>query len=84
MARSWVVVERSDGDGIGDNVYVNGNYADVAGFIGTPFMTETGNNIFETLSFDNEITWRKWQLIGFPAPGNTEENPAIVLMHPVS
>ena len=49
MALCWVKVVRSDGGGISDSVYVDGNYADIAGAIGTPFRTETGQNTFETL-----------------------------------
>lgn len=59
METSWVNVKRSDGGGVGNKIYVNGNYVDVAGLVGTPFEVETGDNIFETLDLNKKVDWYK-------------------------
>jgi hypothetical protein len=82
MALSWVKVVRSDGGGIGDWIYVDGNYVDIAGAIGTPFRTETGQNTFETLGPGLLVTWRKTQVIDHP-DGNAGGNPLLVTLDPV-
>jgi len=81
MALCWVKVLRSDGGGISDAVYVDGNYADIAGAIGTPFRTETGQNTFETLDANQLVTWQKTLVIKKP-PGNAGANPVVVTLDP--
>ena len=63
MADCWVRVVRRDGGGIGENVYVDGNYVDPAGAIGTPFVTDTGKHTFETIDTDERPTWQKTQTV---------------------
>ncbi|HSY89113.1 MAG TPA: hypothetical protein VLA85_21295 [Verrucomicrobiae bacterium] len=81
MALCWVKVIRSDGGGISDSVYVDGNYADIAGAIGTPFRTETGQNTFETLDAGLAVTWQKTLVIKKP-PDNQGSNPVLVTLDP--
>ena len=80
---SWVIVRRSDGSGIGENVYVAGNYVDPAGAVGTAFQTETGQCTFETLDDPGEPDWRKVQTIGSP-PGNSAAKPIRVTLAKVT
>ena len=82
MALSWVKVVRSDSAGVGEPVYVNGNYVDIAGAIGTPFRTETGQDTFETLGPGLVVTWRKTQIIDKP-PENAGGNAVPVILDPV-
>lgn len=42
MADSWVRVVRSDDGGVGEEIFVDGNYVDAAGVIATAFVTDTG------------------------------------------
>ena len=81
MALCWVKVVRSDGGGISDAVYVDGNYADIAGAIGPPFRTETGQHTFETLDPGLAVTWQKTLAIKKP-PGNEGANPVPVTLDP--
>ena len=81
MALCWVKVVRSDGGGVSDSVYVDGNYVDIAGAIGTPFRTETGLNTFETLDADLTVTWQKTTVIKKP-PGNEGADPVVVTLDP--
>jgi hypothetical protein len=80
MALCWVV--RSDGSGVGTPVYVDGNYIDIAGAIGTPFRTETGMNTFETIDTGLIVTWQKTSVI-ITAPDNAGSNPVLVTLNPV-
>ena len=82
MVLSWVNVVRSDGGGVGDAVYVDGNYVDAAGSIGTPFKTDTGQHTFETVGPDQKPNWRQVQTIGQP-PGNNEHSPVSVNLESV-
>jgi hypothetical protein len=81
MALCWVKVLRSDGGGISDSVYVDGNYVDIAGAIGTPFRTETGLNTFETLDPNQIVTWQKTVVIK-KLPGNEGADPVLVTLDP--
>jgi hypothetical protein len=81
MALCWVKVVRSDGGGISDSVYVDGNYVDIAGAIGTPFRTETGLNTFETLDSNEIVTWQKTVVIK-KLPDNEGANPVLVTLDP--
>jgi hypothetical protein len=81
MALCWVKVVRSDGGGISDSVYVDGNYVDIAGAIGTPFRTETGLNTFETLDPSEIVTWQKTVVIK-KLPDNEGANPVLVTLDP--
>lgn len=83
MALSWVKVVRSDGGGAGDSVFVNANYFDIAGFVGTAFETETGKDTFETLDANGFPIWRKELVVTQPA-GNTQSNPVAVTLDPVA
>ena len=80
---SWVIVRRSDGGGIGEDVFVGGNFVDPAGVVGTAFVTETGQCTFETLDDTGEPDWRKVQTIGSP-PGNSSANPVKVTLEKVT
>ena len=80
---AWVKVARNDGAGAGDSVFVNGNYFDIAGFVGTAFETITGRDTFETLDADGYPIWRKTQDIVPPAD-NSEANPVAVTLEPVA
>ena len=82
MALCWVKVVRSDGGGVGDEVYVNANYVDAAGVVGTTFETETGKDTFETLGATGFPTWQADQVIKRPQD-NAENNPVSVTLEPV-
>jgi len=82
MPLSWVKVVRSDGGGSGDNVYVDANYVDVAGFIGQPLATDSGQHTFETLDANDRPAWRKKTTID-PPPDNSQSNPVLVTLAPV-
>jgi hypothetical protein len=81
MADAWVRVVRSDGGGGGDGVFVDGNYVDAAGVIGTSFVTDTGQHTFETIDAAERPTWHKTQSIGQP-PGNSRNRPVVVILEP--
>jgi hypothetical protein len=81
MALAWVKVVRSDGGGAGDDVYVDGNYVDAAGVLGTPFRTQTGQNTFETADPAWTITWQKTIVVDKPA-GNAKADPVLVTLDP--
>ena len=82
MALCWVKVVRSDGGGIGTPVYVDGNYIDIAGAVGTPFRTETGLNTFETIDANFIVTWQRTSVI-IASPGNAGSNPVLVTLNSV-
>jgi hypothetical protein len=81
VAEAWVRVVRSDGGGVGDKVFIDGNYVDAAGVVGTPFVTETGQHTFETIDAAEQPTWQKTQTVGQP-PGNSQNHPVIVTLEP--
>jgi hypothetical protein len=81
MVNSWVKATRSDGHGTGNDVYVNGNYTEPAGVIGTSFLVETGGNIFETLAADQTVDWAATETITRPQ-GNSRRNPVPVTLLP--
>jgi hypothetical protein len=81
MADCWVRAVRSDGGGRGDQVFVDGNYVDSAGVIGTPFVTDTGQHTFETINAAQQPTWQKTQVINRP-PGNSVQHPVAVILAP--
>ena len=82
MPLSWVKVVRNDGGGGGDNLYVDANYVDVAGFVGQPLATDTGQHRFETLDADDRPAWRRVATID-PPPGNSRDDPVLVTLLPV-
>ena len=82
MALGWVKVVRSDGGGAGDDVYIDANYVDVAGFVSQPLATDTGQHTFETLDAGNRPAWRKVATID-PPPGNSQDDPVLVTLTPV-
>jgi hypothetical protein len=81
MADSWVRVVRSDGGGAGFAVFIDENYADAAGAIGTAFVTDTGQHTFETVDGAGQPTWQTTQIIDRP-PGNSELQPVTVVLAP--
>ena len=81
MADCWVRVVRSDGGGVGERVFIDGNYVDVAGFIGTPFITDTGQHTFETIDAAEQPTCQSTQTIDRP-PGNDAQHPVAVILTP--
>jgi hypothetical protein len=82
MADSWVRVVRSDGGGAGAEIFVDENYGDAAGVIGTAFVTDTGQHTFETIDAAGQPTWQTTQTIDRP-PGNSEQHPVTVVLAPV-
>jgi hypothetical protein len=82
MPRSWVKVVRSDGGGTGDDIFIDANYVDVAGFVGQPLATDSGQLTFETLDADGKPAWRKVATID-PPPGNSQDDPVPVTLMPV-
>jgi hypothetical protein len=82
MADCWVRVVWSDGGGIGEPVFIDGNYVDSAGFIGTRFVTDTGQHTFETIDAGERPTWQRTQTIDQP-PGNSAQHPVAVVLAPV-
>ena len=81
MADAWVRVVRRDGGGVGEQVFMDGNYIETAAVIGTPFETETGKHTFETIDADQRPTWQKTQTINRP-PGYTRGDPVVVTLAP--
>jgi len=77
MPLSWVRVQRQDGQSTGDEVFVGGAYEFPAGFLGTPFRTETGENTFETIDSDQTPVWRAVQEIRLADASNTPETAAL-------
>ena len=82
MPLSWVKVLRSDGCGTSDNIYIDANYVDVAGFVGQPLATDSGQHTFETLDAGDKPAWRKKTTID-PPPDNSQDNPISVTLVPV-
>ena len=81
MADCWVRVVRSDGGGVGEPVFIDGNYVDPAGVIRTPFVTDTGQHTFETIETAERPTWQRTQTIDRP-PGNSARHPVAVILAP--
>jgi len=54
MALSWVKVVGAPADS-GRDVFVNGNFVDPAGLVGTPFRVETGQDTFALLNPDLSV-----------------------------
>ena len=81
MADCWVRVVRSDGGGVGERVFIEGNYVEHSGVIGTPFVTDTGQHTFETIDADERPTWQRTQIIDRP-PGNSAQHPVAVILAP--
>ena len=79
MALGWVKIVRSDGGGAGDDVFIDANYVDVAGFIGQPLATDSGQHTFETLDASGKPAWRKVATID-PPPDNSQDNPVLVTL----
>jgi hypothetical protein len=52
MALSWVKVSGAKN---GRDIFVNGNFIDAAGTVGTPFRVETGMNTFALLKPDKSV-----------------------------
>jgi len=82
MARCWVKVARSDDGGSGDPFYIDGNYVDVAGRIGTPIKVRTGSRLFEIFGPDDQIAWHVRRVCR-RSRNNSETNPIIVILEPV-
>jgi len=83
MPDCWVKVARSDGTGVGTAVFVNCNYVDEAGAIGTPFVVRSGQNTFETLA-GTTVDWCKTLTIEAPPPGDTKDTPVPVTLEKAS
>jgi len=81
MADSWVRVVRSDGGGTGSAVFIDENYGDAAGAIGTALVIDTGQHTFQTIDAAEQPTWQKTQTIDQP-PGNGELHPVTVVLDP--
>lgn len=82
MALCWVIVERSDGGGIDEPFYIDGNYVDVAGHVGTPLKVRTGSRLFEAFNADDEIAWHKRQTCK-RSKDNSENDPLPVILEPI-
>ncbi|HEX7008072.1 MAG TPA: hypothetical protein VF274_13100 [Alphaproteobacteria bacterium] len=85
MALCWVKVVRADGDGFGDEVFIDGNIGpdEAAGLVGIAFVTETGQHDFETLDSNLDTTWFADDVTVVKRPGNGEDNPYLVTLIPV-
>jgi photosystem II stability/assembly factor-like uncharacterized protein len=81
MADSWVRVVQSDGGGAGAEIFVDENYGDAAGAIGTAFVTDTGQHTFQTIDAAGQPAWQTTQIIDRP-PDNSEEQPVTVVLAP--
>lgn len=79
----WVRVERSDGGGFGDSYYVEGNYQQAAGTVGTPAQSGTGSITFETLDPSGNPNWSANADIE-DTPGNSRSHPVRVTLQPVA
>jgi len=82
MAETWVRAVRSDGGGIGENLYLDGNYVDVAALVGTAFVTETGQHTFETVDQNLSPTWRAVATVD-ATENNSQEHPDRVVLRRV-
>ena len=82
MALVWVTVERSDGGGSGDPFFIDGNYVDVAGHLGTPIKVRTGSRLFEIFGPGDQIAWHVRQVCK-RSRNNSETNPIIVILEPI-
>jgi hypothetical protein len=82
MPLSWVKVVRNDGGGTGDSIFIDANYVDVAGFVGQPLATDSGQHTFETLDAGGKPAWRKVATID-PPPGSGQDDPVLVTLMPV-
>jgi hypothetical protein len=80
---AWVKIERSDSGGIGDSVYAGGNYAQPAGRVGSPLVSDAGTRTFETLGEDGNPNWGATAEIDPPAD-NSRANPIAVTLQPVA
>jgi hypothetical protein len=82
VAETWVRAVRSDDGGVGDDLFLDRNYVDAAGAVGTSFITETGQHTFETIDQNLSPTWRAVTTVGQPA-NNSEDHPVRVILQPV-
>jgi len=82
MAMTWINVVRSDGDGDGDEFFMDGMFAERAGRLGKPLRTETGMHSFEVIDAAFNTLFRKDQIVDKPE-GNSKKDPVIVTLDPV-
>lgn len=82
MALVWVSVARSDGGGGGDGFFIDGNYVDVAGHLGTPIKVRTGSRLFEIIEPDDRIAWQARHVCR-RSKNNSETHPILVILQPV-
>lgn len=80
---AWVKVVRSDNGGIGDKVYVDGNYQQAAGFVGQSMMSDAGTRTFETLGDDGNPNWGSTANTD-PPPNNSRANPIEVTLRSIA
>jgi hypothetical protein len=83
MAMTWVKVVRSDDGGVGDDLYMDGNYVDKAGKIGTPLRTQTGEHTFETVDGNSKPLWSKIETVDKPHD-NAKTHPVVVTLEPAA
>jgi hypothetical protein len=83
MALVWVTVARSDGGGGGDAFFIDGNYVDIAGHLGTPIKLRTGSRLFEIFGPDDEIAWQARHICR-RSRHNSETNPIVVILEPAA
>jgi hypothetical protein len=82
MAMTWINVVRSDGEGDGDEFFMDGMFAERAGRIGNPLRTETGKHTFEVVDAGFNALFRATQTVDKPQ-GNSKSNPVLVTLDPV-
>ena len=83
MPLAWVRVVRADGGGLGEDVFVDGNYVDPIGVVSMPFRTATGQNTFETLDLSRKPNWRKIQTIELVDANNKKKDAVLVMLERV-
>jgi len=82
MAMTWVSVVRSDGGGVGDEFFIDGNFAERGGRLGTPFHTNSGQHTFQVVDAKFTPLFEKTQVV-LKTENNSDDNPIIVTLEPV-
>jgi hypothetical protein len=79
------MVVRSDGGGLGDEVFIDGNIGpdEAAGLVGAAFIAETGQHDFETLDANLDTTWFADDVTVVRRPDNSQANPVVVTLEPI-
>jgi hypothetical protein len=82
MPLTSIVVAQSDGQGAGDDFFMDGLFTTPAGKVGTPLRTQTGAHDFVKLDAAGNPEWHTRQVVTKP-PGNDNSNPVMVTLQRV-